>query len=86
MPWDAASFKEKIEKEHSFPGTYLFKFIVPKANAQQVLDILPEGTLTLRDSSSAHYTSVTLYAPIASSDEVIAVYLQAYQINGIIAL
>ena len=86
MSWDKESFREKLEQQHSFPGEYLFKFIVPLVKEGEIRDILPEGHLTKRNSSSNNYVSVTLKTLVASSEEVLEVYENAYQIEGIISL
>ncbi|MCR9250617.1 MAG: DUF493 domain-containing protein [bacterium] len=86
MSWSTSEFKEKLEAEHKFPGKYVFKFIVPVANEKQILDLLPEGELSKRSSKNQNYISLTLVATMSSSDEVIKVYQEAYQIQGIIAL
>ena len=41
MAWNELAFKEKLENEHSFPGQYIFKFIVPIDKENEVLAILP---------------------------------------------
>lgn len=86
MTWDAASFKAKLDQEHQFPGNYLFKFIVPTQYKADVLDILPQGELSFRNSSNNQYVSITLTSLMQSSDQIVSVYLKAYTINGIIAL
>lgn len=86
MSWDITSFKEKLESEHTFPGFYIFKFIVPGDQKDEVIQILPKGELTFKHSSNQKYLSLTLKAEMQSSDEVIAVYQKAYVIKGIVAL
>ena len=86
MSWDIESFRSKVEQQHQFPGEYSFKFIVPQAKKQDVLDLLPKGKLTFRDSSNGKYVSVTLKAQLQSSQEVLDVYIAANHIEGCIAL
>ena len=86
MSWDIASFKQKLESEHDFPGTYIFKFIVPAGQKDTVLSILPEGELSLRHSANQKYVSLTLRAQMPSSDGIVEVYQRAYVIEGIVAL
>jgi putative lipoic acid-binding regulatory protein len=86
MSWDVASFKEKLESEHSFPGYYSFKFIVPNGQKEEVLNILPKGELVQKHSSNKKYISLTLKAEVNSSDEIVAVYQKAHTIEGIVAL
>jgi putative lipoic acid-binding regulatory protein len=86
MSWDIESFKEKLEAEHNFPGPYIFKFIVPIDQKDQVIQMLPKGELSLKHSATNKYISLTLKARVDSSDEVVSVYQRAYGIKGIVAL
>lgn len=86
MSWNRESFLEKLETQHSFPGIYMFKFIVPVAKKDEVLQILPQGTLSFKESAKNTYISVTLKTNVNSSDEVIQVYEKAHKIEGIVAL
>ncbi len=86
MSWDTDAFKEKIESEHSFPGTYVFKFIVPVGKKTEVTDLLPVGDISFRNSTNNSYVSITLKAHVSTSDEVVEVYERAYKVEGIIAL
>ncbi len=86
MSWSTTEFKAKLEAEHDFPGSYVFKFIVPIAREKQLQDLLPPGKLSKRSSKNNKYTSITLIAQIKTSDQVIAVYQEVHKIQGIIAL
>ena len=86
MEWDELTFREKLESQHEFPGKYLFKFIVPQGAQDQLLDLLPEGKVSFRESSGNKYISVTLDAKIETSQEVLDVYKRAKQVEGVIAL
>jgi hypothetical protein len=86
MSWDKNNFKEKLEGEHAFPCIYLFKFIVPTANKQELQLILPKGEVSYKKSKGDKYVSVSVKALINTSDEIISVYERAYQIEGIISL
>jgi hypothetical protein len=86
MSWDKNSFKEKLEGEHVFPCIYLFKFIVPTAKKEELQIILPKGEISFKKSKGDKYISVSVKAPISTSDEIITVYERAYQIEGIISL
>jgi putative lipoic acid-binding regulatory protein len=86
MSWNIESFREKLESEHTFPGPYLFKFIVPVEKKDEVLKILPRGDVSLKESSKATYVSITLKAQVIQSQQVIDIYSRAYQIEGIVAL
>ncbi len=86
MSWDVKSFREKIEQQHSFPGTYIFKFIVPPDKKDEVVGYLPEGELTFRNSSNKKYISITLKSDVNHSDDIIRVYEKVHLVEGIIAL
>lgn len=86
MSWDKAGFREKLEAEHTFPGLYIFKFIVPSHAVLRVEALEVNGEMSKRASSNGNYVSVTIRARIAHADEVIHVYEEASKIEGCIAL
>ncbi len=86
MDSQIASFKEKLDQEHTFPGKYRFKFIVPSEKVEEVERLLPIGKLSLRKSSNNKYTSLTLEKTVLSSDEVIEVYITVKSVEGVISL
>jgi hypothetical protein len=86
MSWNIESFQEKLESEHTFPGIYMFKFIVPIDKKEEVLAILPDGDLSFKPSSKNTYVSITLKAKMEKSSEVLNIYTKAYKIEGILAL
>ncbi len=86
MSWDIEAFREKIETGHTFPGLYVFKFIVPAAQKEKVLSILPKSEISFRSSSNNTYISITSQAHVPSSEEVLQVYMEANKIEGCIAL
>lgn len=86
MSWDIEAFRQKIEASHPFPGTYVFKFIVPSEKKDEVLRILPKSNVSFRSSSNDKYVSITSQMAVRSSDEVLDVYISANKIEGCIAL
>lgn len=86
MNWDEASFKEKIESQHQFPGPYTFKFIAPQDQKESLQDLVPGGKISYRNSSGNKYVSATIQAVMQNSAEVIEVYEKAHFIKGIVAL
>ncbi|MEQ8338964.1 MAG: DUF493 family protein [Cyclobacteriaceae bacterium] len=86
MSWDIESFREKVESEHTFPGVYIFKFIVPSEKKDEILELLPHGKTSMRSSSNNHYVSITCRAELSSSQDVIEVYFEANKVEGTIAL
>ncbi len=81
-----SAFKEKLDQEHSWPGIYIFKFVVPSAKQDELREVFPEETFTERKSKAGNYISFTLKKTINSSDEVVDIYLKAKEIEGLIAL
>lgn len=80
------SFKEKLENQHQFPGYYLFKFVVPASQKQRLLELMPEGKTSFKESSGKSYVSVTVEAFMESSLDVIDVYEKASKVEGVISL
>lgn len=86
MSWDIESFREKVEFEHSFPGIYTFKFIVPMHKKDEILELLPEGDISFRESSNRTYISITAKTSQETSQGVLDVYIAANRVEGCIAL
>ena len=80
------AFKEKLDQEHSWPDLYVFKFVVPIAKQSELRELFPEESFTEKKSKAGNYISFTLKKHIKSSDEVVAIYLKAKEIEGLIAL
>jgi putative lipoic acid-binding regulatory protein len=65
----------------------MFKFIVPHNQTQKVLDLFESrDELRTRPSRHGRYMSVTAKCTVSSSDEIVAVYQAAAQIEGVISL
>jgi hypothetical protein len=86
MSWNRVSFKDKLEAQHSFPGGYMFKFIVPIAAEQEVLSLFDGAEVSSKRSKTNKYVSITANVNISASEDVLAIYDKAYKIEGIIAL
>lgn len=87
MSWDIESFREKVESQHSFPGYYTFRFIVPQEKKDAVLSFLPaDGALSFKESSSGKYVSVTAKVKLETTQQVLDVYVVANDVDGLIAL
>ena len=86
MNRDTDEFKKKLEANHDFPCSYMFKFIVPISKKEALLNLLPKATINIKRSANSKYVSVTLSVEMESSDKVINIYNQAYQIEGIISI
>ncbi len=80
------SFRNKLDEVHTWPSSYLFKFVVPEAKKGELLSIMPSGMVQERSSANQRYVSISLTALMASADEVVEIYKQAAQIEGIVTL
>jgi len=80
------SFREKLEKHNAWPSLYVFKFIVPTGQQDQVKNLFPSHTASEKLSKQGNYTSITIQAMMQSSDAVIEMYKRAALIEGIVAL
>lgn len=81
--------KQKLENDFQWPLVYMFKFIVPSDNKKIAkVEALfgGEAQVTIRQSSSNKFSSITAKEVMTSADEVIAVYKKAETIEGIISL
>ena len=86
MNRDTEQFKKKLEANHDFPCIYMFKFIVPIGKKGALLNLLPKASINIKRSTNNKFVSVTLSVEMESSDKVINIYNQAYQIEGIISI
>jgi putative lipoic acid-binding regulatory protein len=80
------AFKEKLDQEHKWPDTYVFKFVVPAGKTTEFKTEFSDEVFQEKKSKAGNYISFTLKKKLQSSDEVIEMYLQARKIEGIIAL
>jgi putative lipoic acid-binding regulatory protein len=80
------SFREKLDQQYNWPSLYTFKFIVPQGNEMQVRELFPGTEVLEKRSRKGNYTSLTARFMADSSDAIIAVYLKAHHIDGLIAL
>jgi len=80
-------FKARLDEHHSWPCTYMFKFIVPAQEYPKLLDLFEsKDSIQTRQSKNGRYISVTAKCRVHSSDEVVAVYDAAARIRGIVSL
>lgn len=86
MSWDEKGFIEKLENNHTFPGKYVFKFIVKPEHQSKVESLVADADIRRKPSSGNKYVSITIYAQMPSSEEVVRVYREAKKIEGIISL
>ena len=80
------SFREKLDNHYAWPSLYVFKFIVPAGQQDQVKSLFPLHTAVEKPSREGKYVSVTVQAMMQSSDAVIDLYRKAASIEGIVSL
>ena len=80
------SLKKKLDTVHEWPSLYMFKFIVPEEKKEEVYALFPKNELRHRASSQGNYISVTAKVMMRSSEDVVAKYQEAHQIEGMLAL
>lgn len=84
--FDKENFKEKLEASGEFPQLYMFKFIVPGGKESEVAALFPKHELSTKASSGGKYVSTTVQAMMQSADQIIKIYEEAGEIEGLISL
>ncbi|MGB0274265.1 MAG: DUF493 family protein [Flavobacteriaceae bacterium] len=83
-------FRQQLLDTSSWPGVYVFKFIVPASgNAEETLNALfanHEVKISVRASSKGKYNSISVSGTFESPDIIIEKYKQAAKIPNIIQL
>jgi putative lipoic acid-binding regulatory protein len=82
-------FKDKLIKQLDFPCVYMFKFIIESDNKKLALVealFREESEISTRTSSSGKFISVTSKQVVLNVEEVITIYKNAQNIEGIMAL
>jgi uncharacterized protein len=86
-PSTEESFKQRLDGYYDWPCSYLFKFIAPKERLDDLVALFDEGDgVQTRESKRGNYVSVTVELAMANSDEVVAVYRRAGEIDGVMPL
>lgn len=80
------SLKERLDAHYTWPSVYLFKFIVPREQSNQVIELLDDASLKEKYSAKGRFVSFSCEKLVQSSDEVIALYRLMEKIPGIITL
>ena len=75
-----------LDETVEFPTEYLFKFIIPVIELNEMLNILKGMEIEERASSGGKYISVSAKKVFDSSDDIIKTYRAASKIKGIISL
>jgi len=82
--WD--NFKQLLDDGYDWPGVYVFKFIVPKQNVEELKAVFEGHEIDIKASSKGSYHSLTSRIQVDSSEDVIAIYRAAGSIEGVISL
>ena len=82
-------FKQKLVDSMSFPGVYMFKFIVKSENRSIALVenlFEADADILTKESGKGKYTSVTAKVVVINVEEIIEIYKKAALIKGIMFL
>lgn len=80
------SFRSSLDANYEWPCLYPFKFIVPKAQSEQVLELFADDPVKANESSTGRFIAYTMEMHVHSCDEVIAIYQRVAQVPGVISL
>jgi hypothetical protein len=80
------NLRRLLATELEWPHRYRFKFVIPAAARDALVELLPGAELSFRTSKGNRYVSVTAEMQMESPDTVIEVYERAKRIEGLIAL
>lgn len=80
------SFRFSLNANYNWPCTFPFKFIVPKAQSQIVLDLFADDPVKANKSSNGRFIAYTIEMHMHSCDEVIAIYQRVAQVKDVISL
>lgn len=78
--------RETLERLHTWPAAYTFKFIVPAGRLARVREAAPDLPFAERRSENGRYVSLTATVRAATPDEVVAVYRAVDGIEGLVSL
>jgi putative lipoic acid-binding regulatory protein len=82
--------REELLKSSEWPGTYLYKFIIP-SDAEKIEQIgaIFDNTgavIESRKSKKGKYTSLSITVHLESPDQVIEKYIEVGRVEGVISL
>lgn len=79
-------FQAALDTGHTWPGEYIFKFIVRPEHLPRLRELFAGCDIRERASRAGGYVSLTATAQMPDSAAVVAVYRAAAEIPGIISL
>lgn len=84
------SLHEKLSNDITWPSVYMFKFIIPTLNTEELAILIshfdPKSEIDYKQSSSGKYISITIKELLESPDAVIEKYQKAAIIKGVMSL
>lgn len=78
--------RKSLETSQTWPGTYLFKFIIPADQKTELLTLLPLGRIDLKESGSGKYVVVSLTSMMDGPSAVVEIYQRVSTVSGIVSL
>lgn len=79
-------FKQLLDDQNDWPAKYTFKFIAARSNLDELKAVFGNHPIRIRESSQGNFVSVTARLRMDSSDEIIAIYKAAGEVEGVISL
>lgn len=79
-------FKELLDSEYSWPDYYAFKFITKIEQKDALVELLAMDDYSEQASRQGNYISITYRKLIHSADEVVAIYIKAKTVPGVMTL
>lgn len=81
---------KKLKKETTFPTKYLYKFIIPtnEDNINQIEQLFDHSGAVINKTASktGKYVSISVLVVMKNADAIIAKYMEAEKVEGIISL
>lgn len=82
----AQTFLELLNDQHEWPSDYLFKFVVPKAQLEELTKKIDLKEYESKESSTGKYISITFSWKMNCAEDVIKIYQKASEVKGLISL
>ncbi len=79
-------YRALLEEHHDWPSKYMFKFICPVAKIEQARELFKTFRPSERESRKGNYISITFVIEAKSSQEIIDIYIQAQEVEGLLKL
>ena len=84
--FNAEKFKELLDSQNNWPAHYTFKFVIPKDKLNEIQEVFETDEISTRDSRKGNYVSITVTKYVISSDEIMNIYEETSEIDGLISL